>query len=248
MPEDTMNTLQAQWERLYRATATTQPLPDTPDAGLLAPDGSVRALVLELARPAHWDTLSVLWRGVQTELELPAPAIAVNGVDGYQLWFSLARAVAAPQARDFLQALCLRYLPAVEAPRVRLLPGLHGALTQHAHPVPMLHADTGRWSAFVAPDLAAIFSDEPWLDVSPSTEAQSGVLCRLACITPDAFDTARRRLQPTAPAAVSADNVARTAAQQDQQDLEPRRFLQDVLNDPGIALQLRIEAAKALLR
>ncbi len=38
-----------------------------------------RAMVLELARPDDWDQRSTVWRGVQTDLELPAPAFAVTG-------------------------------------------------------------------------------------------------------------------------------------------------------------------------
>ena len=71
----------------------------------MAPDGTVRAMVLELVRPADWTLLSTLWRGVQTDLELPAPAIAVSGIDAYRLWFSLAEPASAAQARAFLEAL-----------------------------------------------------------------------------------------------------------------------------------------------
>ena len=66
---------------------------------LLAPPG-VRGLVLELARPAEWPPMARLWQGVQADLGWPAPAIVVNGVDGYQLWFSLA----APMAMRMLPA------------------------------------------------------------------------------------------------------------------------------------------------
>ena len=42
--------------------------------------------------------------------------------------------------------------------------------------VPQLQAETGRWSAFVAPDLAAVFGDEPVLDIPPGDEAQAELL------------------------------------------------------------------------
>lgn len=71
-----MNPLQTELQRLYSA-----------------PEGVVRALVLELARPADWGLLSPVWRGLQTDLALPAPAVMVSGVDGYQLWLSLAEPV-----------------------------------------------------------------------------------------------------------------------------------------------------------
>ena len=264
-----MTTLTREWDRLYRAAAAPAPgsVPDhafgdassaAPDAGLLAADGRVRALVLALGRPADWDTLSQVWRAVQTDLDLPAPAIAVSGVDSFQLWFSLDQPVSVAQAEAFLQALRLRYLHAMAVGRITLFPQLEGGLVRHAGPVPALQADSGHWSAFVAPDLAAIFADEPWLDVQPSAEAQASVLARLLCIKPAAWGQACERLQPadTAGKTVLTTDLAPVlspvlaaplASAQRGLDLEPRRFLQDVLNDAGVALALRIEAAKALL-
>jgi hypothetical protein len=242
-----MNSLQAEWDRLYRAAAARA---RTDEGGLLHADGSVRALVLELARPADWDALSTLWRGVQTEFGLPAPGIAVSGVDGFQLWFSLAEAIPAAQAQDFLQALRQHYLPAVAHARLRLWPSVDGGQPAHAAPVPCQIGDSGHWSAFVAPDLVAIFVDEPWLDVSPSTEAQASVLARLHPIQAAAFTAACSRLRPVAlvlaqhRAAAAPSHALAVAA---SADLDPRRFLQDVLNDPGVALDLRIAAAQALL-
>lgn len=61
--------------------------------------GRVRALVLQLGRPADWRALSRLWQGVRLDLAWPAPAIAVSGKDGHRLWFSLAQPVPVAQAR-----------------------------------------------------------------------------------------------------------------------------------------------------
>jgi hypothetical protein len=36
--------------------------------------------------------------------------------------------------------------------------------------VPVLREASQAWSAFVAPDLAAIFEDTPWLDLPPGAE------------------------------------------------------------------------------
>ena len=69
-----------------------------------------RAAVLELARPADWSALGAVWRGVQGDLGLPAPAIAVTGSDGFQLWFALAEDSLAAEALQLLQALCRAYL------------------------------------------------------------------------------------------------------------------------------------------
>ena len=239
-----MSTLPAELDRLYLFNERTTPSPPGAEPGLIAPDGTVRALVLELARPADWTLLSTLWRGVQTDLELPAPAIAVSGIDAYQLWFSLAEPVSVAQARAFLEALRLRYLSVVAPERVAMMPAVDAASPdqiQHALLVPALQPATGRWSAFVAPDLAAIFAEEPWLDLPPNPEAQAKVLSRLECIKPAVFNAALKRLSPvvrlaTSPMPPVADD-----------HLDPKGFLLGVMNDKAIDLHLRLEAAKALL-
>ncbi|MDB5943604.1 MAG: hypothetical protein JWQ13_3170 [Ramlibacter sp.] len=246
-----MNRLQAELQRLY--------LP--PVAQRQDPDGRVRAMVLELARPASWDGLAKAWRGVQADLELPAPAIAVSGSDGYQLWFSLAQPVPVGQAMGFLEALRGRYLGDVAQERI----GMHACVAASApgsaqQPVPPpVERGPGRWSAFVSPDLAALFADEPWLDIPPGPDAQADLLSRLASTRPEDFKRALERLGPvgtpgstrTPPAPVDAGGRGndpadtRPAAAADRQD--PRGFLLGIMNDRTLELQLRIEAAKALL-
>ena len=249
-----MSTLHAELNRLFLSLGA--------EPGLMAPDGTVRAMVLELARPADWPLLSTLWRGVQTELELPAPAIAVSGIDGYQLWFSLAEPVSVSQAGAFLEALRLRYLSVVAPGRLSMMPSVDAASPdniKHARLVPALQAATGRWSAFVAPDLAAIFSDEPWLDLQPNPEAQAKTLARLECIKPAVFQVALESLSPTVRTAISpmapaadvwdgsqASQKVKASVSQGNR-LDPKVFLLDVMNDKSIELHLRIEAAKALL-
>lgn len=207
-------------------------------------DGQVRAMVLELARPADWPALSVMWKGVQTDLALPAPAIAVSGTDGYQLWFSLTASVPVAQAQAFLEGLRARYLGDVALQRVRLLPSMPSKM------VPALQEETGHWSAFVAQDLASIFAEEPWLDRQPSVDGQADILCRLQSIQPDAFELALTLLRPAVvpinlgPTASPA-TTSRVAAGGD--DLDPKRFLRKVMNDAAVDLPLRIDAAKALL-
>ena len=102
-------------------------------------------------------------------------------------------------------------------------------------------SDPKSWSAFVAPDLAPIFADEPWLDQPPSPEAQASVLARLQSIKPAALAAALARLRPAAPSDRPPEPVA--AGPQ----LTPKAFLLAVMQDPTVALDLRIEAAKALL-
>ena len=196
-----MNRLQAELRRLYLASNTKGDDANLEESGLISPGGGVRAMVLELARPADWNALSALWQGVQADLELPAPAIAVSGIDGFQLWFSLLEPVPAAQARSFLESLRLRYLDHIAPKRIDIKPSL-GVLTQgpiqHAKLVPALREDTGQWSAYIAPDLAAVFSDEPWLDVCPSPDAQAEVLSRLKSIKPADFQVVLDRLNTAA--------------------------------------------------
>lgn len=209
-----MNRLQTELQRLYaippqpaNAHASADPAP------ALGAAPAPRALVLELARPADWGALSAVWQGVQADLALPAPAIAVNGVDAYQLWFSLAEAVTPAQAHAFLDALCQRYLSDVVQRRPQRLGRWPRPLDQTPAPLPDIPrepAGGGLWSAFVAPDLAAVFGEEPWLDLPPGIEAQAEQLARLSPIRPVDFERALAELQ--ADAARAADAAASALA------------------------------------
>jgi hypothetical protein len=226
-----MNRLQSELRRLYLAPAALDP---PADAQPLA-----RMAMLELARPADWEAIATVWRGVQTELGLPAPAIAVSGIDGYQLWFSLAEPVPVAQAAAFVDALRSRYLGDVAARRVGLRPSGDRATPP---PLPPFQTLDGQWSAFVAPDLAPVFADEPWLDLLPTPEGQADLLCRLACIKAADFQAALDRLGAATPAKPQEAPAPAAAHHSD-----PRRFLLQVMNDETVELSLRIEAAKALL-
>lgn len=197
-------------------------------------DAPVRALVLELARPAEWPPMARLWQGVQADLGWPAPAIAVNGVDGYQLWFSLAQALPPAEAHSLLVRLCQRYLGDVAPERLRRIAG-------HPPAIPRQVA-VDAWSAFVTSDLAAVFADTPWLDLPPGDDAQAELLGRLTPIP--AQDLRALRAEPV----VHAATVAATAPAPHASDDEARQFLLGVMRDPAVALALRIDAAKALLR
>ncbi len=204
------------------------------------PDGSVRALCIELAGPADWSSLGALWRGVQAELDLPAPGIAINGRHGYQLWFSTAVPVAATEAESFAAALRRRWLAQAAPQRVRVLTANLEVI------LPPQQVAVEQWAAFVAPDLAPVFEDTPWLDVEPGAEGQADLLARQQTILLDAWQEAMRRLgaapvpaQPGAPAVTTAPLVS--------QESDPHAFLLRVMNDPHVDMSLRIEAAKALL-
>lgn len=252
-----MTPLHTELVRLYHAEPQHALLHDASRSPLRGADGQVRCAVLELACPADWGTLGAVWRGVQAELELPAPAIAINGMDGYQLWFAWQQGISAAQAQGFLESLVARYLGAVPAARLRGWPAADAAAADDATfpaSVPALHPRSGQWSAFIAPDLAAVFADEPWLDRDPGPEAQAQLLGRLEGITPQAFAKALQALQPApspvppamapavnAPAAAPA--IPATAYPADT----PTAFLQAVMQDPQAPLTLRVQAAVALL-
>lgn len=254
-----MNRLQTELQRLYLPGASQEDA-DAPPTGLADADGRVRALVVELRLPVGWDAVTALWQGVQTELDLPAPAIAVNGVDGYQVWFSLQQPVAVTQAMAFLAALRRRYLGDMAPRLMTLMPALDASRPGQlrlAGLLPAVQAESGRWSAFLAPDLAGLFADEPWLDFPPSPDAQADLLLRLRSIKPADFLRVMDQLQAdeaqTAPdpVAVPLQSATGTAWCQDPAlaaaDIDPRRFLLAVMRDPSAELGLRVEAAKALL-
>lgn len=216
----------------------------------------MRALVLDVGRPADWDLLGAVWRGVQLDLGLPAPGIAIAGEDSYQLWFSLQAGCEAGQGAAFLAGLKAHYLGAVPASRVRCFPSVEAAgLPISAPPVPA-QVREGQWSAFVAADLAPVFVESPWLDIPPGAEGQADLLKELQSITPPAWAAALDELgstRPVAPAVPvipiptptpSVDAVAGGPA---TGFTDPRAFLLHVMNDASVPMPLRIEAAKALL-
>ena len=238
-----MSRLSSEISRLYLPA----PSQDADGAWCLADaQGHTRALVLELARPADWELLGQVWRGVQADLAWPAPAIAVNGVDGFALWFSLVDPVPVTTAAAVLQALRQRYLGQVPLDRLRRLPD--GTQPAHMDAVPSLQGRVDQWSAFVAPDLAPVFADTPWLDIPPSQEGQADLLSRLASIQRVEWLRALDALglSPTPAMAAPADPAAQTAAPLGPHT-DPRRFLTEVMNNETVPLALRIEAAKALL-
>jgi hypothetical protein len=209
-------------------------------------DGRVRALVLALARPADWEVLGRPWKGVQEELGWPAPGIAVSGTDACQLWFSLAEPLPVAQAHALLEAVRLRFLAEVPAHRIELIPSADGE--RQVPRVPALMGEEA-WSAYVAPDLAPVFAETPWLDIPPRAEGQAELLSRLRPISaaecrmllPDvaqvAPDAAPAVAGVSAPAAVAPAVVF----------TDPQAFLLQVMNDERVEMALRIEAAKVLL-
>jgi hypothetical protein len=232
-----MSRFNAEFSRLYLA----------PEQGrLLAKDGNVKAMVLELARPADWTALSTLWHGAQHDLELPAAAIAVS------------EPVSATHAADFLTALQSKYLSAIPAKRIGVYPSPASVATGnavHARAVPAVQEGTANWSAFVSPDLASVFGEEPWLDIPPNQDQQADILSRIKSMTLSQFHdvlsllgAARNQVAPLAESAARErpENSA-APSRQGPGTMGPREFLTMVMNDPAAGLHDRIEAAKALL-
>lgn len=249
-----MTRLQSEIRRLYLPHAAAETSADA--AKLFDTHGATRALVLEVTRQAGWEAVIRVWRGVQIDLDLPAPGVAVNGSDGFQLWFSLAAPVGTPDAHAFLEGLRRRFLAEVAAERVRLMPAsVSPGAALHARLVPAEQAQPGQWSAFVAPDLAALFVDTPWLDIAPSIDGQADLLRGLDSIERTAFEAASARLDTSAPRANSpatgpvSDGTASTDARTTHPTMpaDPEAFLLQVMRDDTVLLALRIEAAKALL-
>lgn len=227
-----MSRLPTQLHRLYgvgdRPTVAVEQ--GTQPITLIDELGQVRAAVLTLGQPADWSLLSLVWRGVQADLGLPPPAIAVNGKDAYQLWFSLQTPVHASRAAAFMEALRARYLPEVPPHRVHI--------TLAEAQLPPMQVQDDQWAAFLAPDLAPVFSDTPWLDLAPNQEGQAELLSKVASVTSSDLDAAMHRLMGAQQG---------EAAQKVSNGDSPRQFLLNVMNNEAVALHLRIEAAKALL-
>ncbi|TAH11297.1 MAG: hypothetical protein EAZ11_09695 [Curvibacter sp.] len=247
-----MSRYKTEFSRLYGVTP-----PALAEFGpLVATDGTVKAMVLELSKPADWMALSAVWQAAQNDWDLPATAVAVSGVDGLQLWFSVSEPVKAEDAADFLAALRTQYLGAVPDSRICIYPSSEPSGTVVQTPaIPSQHADTGNWSAFVSPDLVAVFGEQPWLDVQPNPDQQADILSRLASIKASQFYDVLHRLKSKkgdeTPAVES--NFAPPSGQEappkeaSAARLNAKEFLLQIMNDPQVALTDRIEAAKALL-
>lgn len=226
-----MSSLKTQLRRLFLG-------PDSQT--LVDPQGCTRALVLELPAPVDAAALSAAWRAAQADLGWPAPAIAVSG-QGLQLWSALAEPVPLPTAEALAGALSRRLLPELPARQRRHWPD--AGRTAELPGQPLAQGDGERWSAFVAPDLAPLFTETPWLDLPPGDDGQAALLAALACVTPAQLAA----LQSTPPAAADPAPVSAAPEGGMADSAEARRFLRQVMNDPSVPLALRVDAAKALL-
>ena len=194
-------------------------------------------MVWTFPRGSAWSDVAGIWQGVQALWGWPAPAIAVDGVGAYQLWFALAHPVPSEQARACAAQALQRWCPQLPLEGMGVYPG-------DAPPaLPGREAAPDQWSAFVAPDLAALFMDSPWLDGPPSPEAQADLLLRFEPTPAAAWEAAAVPMPPAVPGAVG--EAVPAMAQNTYTD--PRGFLIDVMNNPAVDWRSRIEAAKILL-
>lgn len=239
---------------------------------LVSADGMARAMVVSFAKPDDWDAVENLYRLVQDDLDLPAPAISVSGRKGYRLWFSLDEPVPEAQATTFLAALCRRYLSDIPAGNLEFAPDADRATAGKqavVKLVPALHTSTGKWSAFIDPSLGGMFIDEPGLEMAPNMDRQASILAGLESIKAVDFQRALGILQQAAeadastaqaPLEVSASLPDQTANRPcldtgrrratlnvGEHFSDPKSFLLAVMNDPSASARQRIKAAKALL-
>lgn len=282
-----MNKLLAELQRLYFLPGQQGSAQDSGDRGdptspaedlapvalkLVSPDGMTRAMVVGFESARDWEPVATLCQGVQDDLDLPAPAVAVSGKGGYQVWFSLAEPVPADQARRFLKALRQKYLAELPGARLKLCPDAGESAATGPSPVeqslvervPARHPATGKWSAFIDPTLGSMFMDEPGLDMAPNLDRQADLLAGFACTPAGDFRRVLTTLRPhgetdAGPAAPSA-NLHREAAPPGPAVVrarstltvgsnfsDPKSFLLAVMNDPAASARQRIKAAKALL-
>ena len=198
------------------------------------PASGGQALCLGFRRAADWESVAALWHAAQAELDLPAPAMSIDG-EGYRLWFSLAERVADETARRFIDGLIRRYL--AELPDARL------HIDFAASPPPAELIPDERWAAFIDPGLGSMFAAEPWLDMAPNRNQQADLLAALRSIRPAELSHALdRMLAQTSPAAAPA---ALETLSLSGPFTHPRDFLLAVMNDPQAGSLARIEAAKA---
>jgi hypothetical protein len=167
---------------------------------LTTADGLTRALAIPFRKirgdgeAQHWSRLCEVANALQADLELPAPAVSIDGAHAYRLWLSLAEPVAASQAQDFLEGLQAKYFPEIE-----LAPD---AATAPVYLPPCLNPRSGKWAAFIHPGMGASFADESGLEMAPPLAGQAGFLEGLESIEPELFLGALRKLRQASGAAL----------------------------------------------
>ena len=176
-------------ERLAQHILDQPPLPVELDTV----DGLTRAIAIPFDKAddkeeaGHWTRLCAAAKALQVEHGFPAPAVSVDGINGYCLWISLEEPVPAIQARQFVALVRDTWLPDTD-PRP-------DALTRIAQLPPCFNERSGRWAAFIHPGMGVSFADEPGLDFAPPPLAQAAFLEGLESVGVARFMEALRTLQ-----------------------------------------------------
>lgn len=156
----------------------------------LAQDGMTRVIVIDFHKASgeqHWLRLCEVANALQSDLDLPAPAVSVSGGESYRLWLSLASPIPTERARQFLALLHKAYFEdeAIDLGRTVVeLP-------------PCLHVATGLWASFINPGMGGALAEDLGLEMPPNELSQAAFLEKLHCISDEAFahamDTLQRR-------------------------------------------------------
>lgn len=192
-----MQKLNTELKRLYLAT------PEAAAAGLTRVISLAFRRLPEDAEDGHWERLCVMANALQTDLQLPAPAVSISGDGAYGLWLSLAQPVPLAQAREFAGLLWNAYCPALK-------PAANGSASAPASALalpPRLDPASGKWAAFINPGLGASFAGDEGLEMQPPEAGQLALLERLESIAPEQFASALARLQPGGETAAHATPV-----------------------------------------
>lgn len=208
-------------------------------------------------RAADSEWVTHVWQGAQAEAGLPAPALAVDGIEGWLVCFALPEPRPSTEAcaalRELIRGLLRHAGVSASAGEVAAwrfscwpqdLPAAASGGADEA-PVPrQMGAD--RWSAFVAPDLVPVFAESPWLDCPPSEDGQAALMARLQPMsTADWARLVKASGPDVAPSRAHEPGLSRQADGAVADD--PRSFLTAVMNDASVDMALRIEAARVLL-
>jgi hypothetical protein len=272
--------LLAQVQRLFASTEQPVVQSTTESLHLSALSGgagitATRTLCLGLQRASDWPHLASLLESLQTELEIPLPAVAVVPEDdggGFQCWFSLAEPVICAAGAAFLRYLATRFLSALPPARWTTwpptLPVLPAADAPGELPLPPQYdAASGKWSAFIDPGLGGMFADEPGLEFPPSAARQAEVLLtvrslsikdwqRICLLVQEvevtavegvAVETAVMPLTRQIPPSSSTTDTFTPTLGVGSGFADPRSFLLAVMNDVTATAALRMQAAEVLL-
>ncbi|MGZ8290318.1 MAG: hypothetical protein ACXW2U_04000 [Telluria sp.] len=147
-------------------------------------DGMTRAVVIAFNKmdkggdAQHWTRLCEVANALQTELNLPAPAVSISAASGYGLWLSLEAPVSAAQAQEFVDLLHRAYFPEMDRP---------ADVSAPVELPPCLNQATGKWAAFIHPGMGASFADESGLEMAPPLAGQAAFLEGLQSISEKQF-------------------------------------------------------------